>query len=281
MSPSQRIASHLRGNVVGYVAVFIALSGTAIALPGNGSVKSNDIAKGAVKGKALATDAVSGPKVRANAITSDKIAAAAVTGADLAGGAVTGTILGDNAVTTAKIADNAVTNPKLANDAVARANIAQGVINGGKIANGAIDSAKVNDGSLLANDFAAGQISDGFAASEVSDLSSNPTQLAYGTTYNSPRAGRLYIDAGIYAQLSCTTVCNRYFAVFVDGTIVPSTTRLTAAGAGETQNRDLSLVGIIPLTAGNHDVEIRYFDVGGVGGATTQTGGTIAGILLQ
>jgi hypothetical protein len=45
---SSRIRAHIRGNVVGYVAVFIALSGTAYAVD---KVGSKDIKKGAVKSK--------------------------------------------------------------------------------------------------------------------------------------------------------------------------------------------------------------------------------------
>jgi len=44
--------------LVAVVALVAAMSGAAIALPGQSSVKSNDIAKGAVKGKQIATGAV-------------------------------------------------------------------------------------------------------------------------------------------------------------------------------------------------------------------------------
>jgi hypothetical protein len=44
--------------LVGMVALVAAISGTALALPGKNSVKSNDIAAGAVKGKDIAIGAV-------------------------------------------------------------------------------------------------------------------------------------------------------------------------------------------------------------------------------
>jgi hypothetical protein len=43
---SARIASYLRGNVLGLIAIFIALGGTAIALPGQNTVQSGDIGPG-------------------------------------------------------------------------------------------------------------------------------------------------------------------------------------------------------------------------------------------
>ena len=49
--------------VVAMVALVAAVSGTALALPGKNSVKSNDIADGAVKGRDSATQAVKPPKL--------------------------------------------------------------------------------------------------------------------------------------------------------------------------------------------------------------------------
>jgi hypothetical protein len=46
------------GLLVAVIALVVALAGSAIALPGNNSVKSNDIAKGGVKGTDIATGAV-------------------------------------------------------------------------------------------------------------------------------------------------------------------------------------------------------------------------------
>lgn len=52
MTASSRVREHLRTNVVGYLALFcFAMVGTAQALPGKGSVESNDIGKNAVKGR--------------------------------------------------------------------------------------------------------------------------------------------------------------------------------------------------------------------------------------
>lgn len=49
--------------IVAMVALVAAVSGTAIALPGRNSVKSNDIAKHAVKGRDIAKQAVKPPKL--------------------------------------------------------------------------------------------------------------------------------------------------------------------------------------------------------------------------
>lgn len=61
MSVSRRLPSPAM--VVAVVALVAGLAGSAVALQGKNSVKSNDIAKGAVKGKDIATGAVKPQKL--------------------------------------------------------------------------------------------------------------------------------------------------------------------------------------------------------------------------
>ena len=71
-----KIGAHLRGNVVGYVAVFIALSGSAYAaveLEKN-EVKSQHIGKGQVKTSDLANNSVNSPKVADGSLLEDDFA---------------------------------------------------------------------------------------------------------------------------------------------------------------------------------------------------------------
>lgn len=59
--------------LVALVALVVAMSGAAIALPGKAQVKKDDIAKGAVTAKAIARNAVRGKQVAANAVTGVKV----------------------------------------------------------------------------------------------------------------------------------------------------------------------------------------------------------------
>ena len=64
-----RVLRHTRANLVGYLAVFLALGGgVAAALPGSNSVRSGDIAKGQVKRSDVAKNAVNGRKVANGAL---------------------------------------------------------------------------------------------------------------------------------------------------------------------------------------------------------------------
>ena len=89
-----RISEHIRSNVVGYVALFFALSsGTAYALDGSDTVFSDDIVNNEVGTEDIMDDGLATANIRTRAVTTDKIA--------------------DGAVSTGKIADGAVTAPKL------------------------------------------------------------------------------------------------------------------------------------------------------------------------
>jgi hypothetical protein len=272
MALSERIRQHLQGNVVGYVALFVALSGTALALPGHKTVKSDDLANGAVKSKAIADGSVKTTKIGNAAVTSGKLADASVTPQKVAASAVGATALADGAVTSAKLAD----------DSVIRQKIAQGEVNGGKLANGAVNSAKVADGTLLAEDFAAGQLSDGFAVSGTPNFSGGtvvPNTLA---PYNAPRSGRLLLNASMFANVGCSTACEVDIALFVDGNYVPNSTRVlgaTIGGGGGNERTQPTTSGIVQVAAGAHTIEIRAINF--TADTFSASNQAITGILLQ
>jgi hypothetical protein len=60
---SSCVRTHIRQHVVGYIALFVALSGTAAALPGSNTVTSGDIRPNAVKTGDIKDGAVTGAKV--------------------------------------------------------------------------------------------------------------------------------------------------------------------------------------------------------------------------
>jgi hypothetical protein len=75
---SHRVGRHLRHNVVGYIALFVALGGVsyaAVSLPKN-SVGAKQIKKGAVTRSKLANGAVNGSKVAAGSLTGKQIKSA-------------------------------------------------------------------------------------------------------------------------------------------------------------------------------------------------------------
>lgn len=71
------------GPMIAYTALFGALGGTAVALPGRNTVDSNDLRNGAVTTRALRNGAVTTEKLGANSVTSASIGLNSVTGDDV------------------------------------------------------------------------------------------------------------------------------------------------------------------------------------------------------
>lgn len=68
-----RTSGFLRSNLLGLVAVFIVLGGTAVALPGKNRVNSGDIKQGAVRTLDLRRGAVTKSKLRRNAVDGTRV----------------------------------------------------------------------------------------------------------------------------------------------------------------------------------------------------------------
>jgi hypothetical protein len=73
---------------VAFVALLAALSGTAVALPGTGSVDSGDLKDGAVKSVDIRKSAVTGAKVKNNSLNGKDIRG--ITGRDIKDNSLTG-----------------------------------------------------------------------------------------------------------------------------------------------------------------------------------------------
>ena len=102
-----RAVRHARRNVIAYLALFLALSGSAYA-----------VEKASVGTKQLKKNAVKTAKIANGAVTSKKLAAGSVDTGKLTDGAVQTGKLGDGAVAGGKLAAGSVTRDKLAPGAV-------------------------------------------------------------------------------------------------------------------------------------------------------------------
>ncbi len=109
-----RVRNHLRGNVVGYVAVFLALSGTATALGGSDTVFSDDIVNGEVKTPDLANNAVTTGKIRNGHVLNDDLAANAVTGGKVEDATLGGSDVIDGSLSGGDLASDTVSGDDIA-----------------------------------------------------------------------------------------------------------------------------------------------------------------------
>lgn len=116
---SGRVRDHLRSNVVGYVALFLVLTGgSAYALQGSNTVFTDDIVNGQVKSEDLGLNAVRTGKIEdgqvkaldlaPNSVGTLKIANGGVQGPDLAFGSVGSFAVADDSLTGADINESSL-----------------------------------------------------------------------------------------------------------------------------------------------------------------------------
>jgi hypothetical protein len=126
-------------NVIGTMALFIALGGVAVAagLPRNsvgpkqlkrGAVTSAKIRRQAVTSAKLAPKSVINGKLGPNSVGPGNIGNGAVTTAKLAKASVIAETIKNSVITTNKLNNEAVTTPKLANEAVSTAKLGKGSV---------------------------------------------------------------------------------------------------------------------------------------------------------
>ena len=125
---SSRVADHVRGNLYGLIAIFIALSGTAYA--------------------------VDGPLAGQNQVGTADIINAEVLSEDIASGQVGTAKLAAGAVNAAKIADGEVRAAEIAQGGVGTSEVANDSLIGGDIANGSLTSSDLAKHTIVRDDLA-------------------------------------------------------------------------------------------------------------------------------
>ena len=142
------IRHHLRSNVVGYLALFVALSGTAVALPATNTVFSDDIVNGQVKSKDISdTNGVRSADVRDDDRSGGGLAAI-----DLARGSVGSSEVATDAVGSPEIKADAVRGPEIATDGVGGPEIEPDAVRGSEIATDGVGSPEIAGNAVGASE---------------------------------------------------------------------------------------------------------------------------------
>jgi hypothetical protein len=99
--------------VVAFIALSVALAGTASALPGRNAVKKGDIARSAVTSRTIARSAVRSRHIRSRQITRSKIAKRAIDSSRVGSDALTGTNIQESSLGAVPNATNATNATKI------------------------------------------------------------------------------------------------------------------------------------------------------------------------
>lgn len=156
---SSRIRNHIRSNVVGYLALFLVLTGgTAQALNGSNTVFSDDIVNREVKTADLANRAVTANRLAPNSVRTGRVVDNSLTGADvsnLTGGDVTdGSLTGDdvlgNSLTGDQINEFQVGTGGDITGSLANAQLRSNVVGGDEVASNSLGGTDIDESSLTA-----------------------------------------------------------------------------------------------------------------------------------
>jgi hypothetical protein len=143
--------------VISFLALFVALSGSALALQANsirskhivdGQVRTADLRKTAVKARALVPDSVTAGKLASGSVTAAKLAPGSVGSAHVADGSLTGSHFAGNSIGAADLAPGSVGSAQVANSAVNGSKVEAGSLSGADLAAGSIGLADLGTGSV-------------------------------------------------------------------------------------------------------------------------------------
>ncbi len=189
MSISTRLREFIRSNLMGIIACYLALAGTAYATHSGGAntISSGDIIDGQVASADLQNNNVRSADVRDD---------------NVAGGGLAASDLGPNSVGASEVADDSLTG----------ADVQQNSLDGGEIAQATLSAFHITGDSLTANSLASNSV----GWDEVATSTFDSEEIAsIGTSYSIPNDA---IDAG---ELSPA-------AVPADGTGDNGSTKLAA-----------------------------------------------------
>jgi hypothetical protein len=154
------VGAHLRSNVVGYVALFLAMTGSAVALEGRNTVDSGDIKNGQVKRADIKANAVNGSRIADGAVTGAEVDEATLGQVPSAATATAASTAGD-----AGTLDGLDSSAFVRSDAVIDAETLDGIDSAGFLSSNAVlgtanvdESSLFNDNSLDSGDIADGAI---------------------------------------------------------------------------------------------------------------------------
>jgi hypothetical protein len=160
---SARIRDHIRSNVIGYVALFFALStGSAVALSGSNTVFTDDIVNNHVRSEDVRDDTLPGGGLAAVDLRPGSVGTSEVVDESLGAGD-----LAPGSVASSEVAADSLGSGDLAPGSVASSEVAADSLAAGDLGPASVASSEVAADSLGSGDLAAGSV----GASEVVDNS--------------------------------------------------------------------------------------------------------------
>lgn len=219
-----RVATYLRNNVLGLVAIFIALSAGAYAA---------GLAKNSVKSKHIKDGKVQSVDITDGGLTGVDIADEALTGADIAEVTLQGVPIPDNAIGSAKVADDGLTGADLLESSLSQVPDA-----------GSVDGANANE---LVRTVHAATTPPGYSADALDTLQT--------VTVEAPAPGLVTLIGAVTGEFptQCASFCAMHARLRDDTTDTEVAAVATTLPVNSDDRRDaLSPSVTVPVAAGSH-----------------------------
>ena len=175
---SRTFGDHIRGNIVGYIALFVALSGTAVAvdgsLPGQNTVGSADIIDGDVTAADIKAESIGSAKIADHQVKNADLGLGASSSNTIADGGVQGIDIKDETLTGADVKSRSLTGDDLVPGAVDRLEIQFDAVGGEEIEDGAVQAADLATDVIPAD----GDFGDGDGSTKLATDSVGGTEIA-------------------------------------------------------------------------------------------------------
>jgi hypothetical protein len=239
-----RIRRPNHATVVAYLALFVALGGTAYAVD---TIGSADVINDSLKSEDIKNETLRGGDVALNTIATSRLTDNSLLSVDVK----------DGTLTAADIQDETLTAADIKNGTIGSADIAANSLGGGRIADNSLKGADIQESSLDLSASGAGGVGTNFRGDPVAD----PNEGFHGEhTVTVPSSGQLLVQAqSALLGVACKAEggCSIAFGIYVDGQPVPGTDWTTGAPAGQaTPDFPYLAMGIVDVEPGVRTVAV-------------------------
>jgi hypothetical protein len=275
MSRSSRIVKHFKSSIVGYIALFMVLSGTAYAANTvfsadivDGEVKSVDVADNGLTSVDVATNSLTGADVTDNSLSGTEVTDNSLSGTDVTNNSLTGTDVTDNSLTGTDVTNNSLTGADVTNNSLSGADVTDNSLAGADVTNNSLTGADIAESTLSVRDMGcqSGKVL-GFA--RVKGTADIPTtyvdESAFIDIKNNCTGGRVEVRK---------ESTGRYFVRFVGNTAALALAVSNSDGSGPNSQHNDNMVSVAKINsgtdAGSFRVEVE--DAGGSNGSNPANG---------
>jgi hypothetical protein len=202
---SSRIRNHIRGNVVGYIALFLVLTGgTAQALNGSNTVFSDDIVNRQVKTADIDPGAISTGRLSPNAVKTKRVADNNLTGEDITG--LTGGDVTDGSLTGEDVAGGSLNGNQINEFQVGIGGDLGGSLGNAQLQPDVVGSQEVVTNSLTGSDIDESQLGPVPLAGNAQHVDGKSVEVFSMHEPDPPQLGDIVTVGGLSMRIECIGV---------------------------------------------------------------------------